>query len=113
MATRRMYEIDGVKLREELKKRNLTGKQVETECGFGISVINHYIRDNRISKMAVEILRMKYNILFDDYKIDEVKPESPVTEVVQVSSINEDDWKQLYKVIYSATYEAMKRALSE
>ena len=53
-----------------------------------------------------------YNIKFDDYKVPE-----EVTEVEEVKTteltITEEVSKALYDIIYSAVYEAVKRALSE
>ncbi len=111
--SREMFDINGEKLREEFKKRNLKAAQVEKECGFGQSVVNHYIAKNYISKLAKEMFAVKYNIPFEAYKVDEPKEEKKeVVEVVQHTTFSEEDWKQLYKVIYSATYEAMKHALA-
>jgi len=109
------FDIDGQKLREEFKKRNLSAIQVEKECGFGKSTVNHYCSENRISKLAVEMFAMKYNIPFDSYKKVEEIPqvENQIVKVVQHTSFTEDDLQKLYQVIYSATYAAMKRALSE
>lgn len=107
--SRERFEIDGAKLREEFKKRNLSYAQAERECGFGQSVLSHYCAKNYITKMAREMLALRYNIQFDAYKKIEEQNEAPV---VQRSSFTEEDWERLYKVIYSATYEAMKQALS-
>jgi len=107
--SREKFEIDGQKLREEFKKRNLSYAQAERECGFGQSVLSHYCTKNYITKMAREMLALRYNIPFDAYKkVDEQN--EPI--VVQHTSFTDDDWKRLYEVIYSATYEAMRRALS-
>ena len=112
--SREKFEIDGQKLREEFKKRNLSLTQVEKECGFGQSTMSHWCSKNYITKMVREMLALRYNIQFDTYKKVEEVPqvENQVVEVVQHHSLTEEDWKQLYTVIYSATYEAMRRALS-
>lgn len=108
-------EIDGQKLREEFKKRNLSLTQVERECGFGQSVVSHYCTNNYVTKLAIEMFALKYNIQFDTYKKVEEVPqvENQVVEVIQRTSFTDDDLQKLYQVIYSATYAAMKRALNE
>lgn len=112
--SREKFEIDGEKLRAEIEQRGLKISQIERDCGFGQSTFNHYVNKNYITKMAREMIALRYNIQFDTYKKVEEAPqvENQVVEVVQHHSLTEEDWKQLYKVIYSATYEAMKRALS-
>lgn len=114
MRRSRTFDIDGDKLRAEFKKRQLSFSQVERDCGFGQSTVSHFCTKHYISKIAVEMFAMKYNIQFDTYKKVEETPkvENPVVEVVQNPMFSEEDWKQLYKVIYSATYKAMIRALS-
>lgn len=104
------FEIDGEKLRAEFKKRNLTLAQVERECGFGQSTVSNYCSKNYVTNVVREMLALRYNIQFDTYK--KVEDEAPQVEVVPQHIFTEEDWERLYKVIYSATYEAMKIALS-
>lgn len=112
--SRERFEIDGEKLREEFKKRGLSFSQVERECGFGQSTVSHYCSKNYVTKVVKEMFAMKYHIPFDAYKKVEEVPqvENPIIENVQRPFFTEEDWERLYKVIYSATYEAMKQALS-
>lgn len=110
---RERFEIDGAKLRAEIEQRGLKISQIERDCGFGQSTFNHYINKNYISKVAREMIAMKYNIQFDSYKKEEVKEVPAVVEVVQHSVFTEEDLQKLYQVIYSATYAAVKRAWSE
>ena len=113
--SREKFEIDGQKLREEFKKRNLSLTQVEKECGFGQSVLSHYCAKNYITKMVREMIALRYNIQFDTYKKVEEAPQIE-NQVVEKPLFTKEDWAQFYKemseVIYSATYKAMKRALS-
>jgi len=109
--SREKFEIDGQKLREEFKKRNLSLTQVEKECGFGQSTMSHCCSKNYITKMIREMLALRYNIQFDTYKKVEEVPQIE-SQSIEKPILTEEDWEHLYKVIYSATYEAMKRALS-
>lgn len=109
--SREKFEIDGQKLREEFKKRNLSLTQVEKECGFGQSTMSHYCSKNYITKMVREMLALRYNIQFDTYKKVEEAPQIE-SQPIEKPLLTEEDWEHLHKVIYSAMYEAMKRALS-
>lgn len=117
MGSTRTVTINGEALRAELKKRGVTGVTVSSAMGYDITYISHAIRHNTIAKTAIKLLQTMYNINPDIYvvkekpKTEEVKAE--VVEVVQHSGLTDDDFQKLYKVIYSAVYEATKRALSE
>lgn len=54
-------------------------------------------------------LKLSLTLKKEEYVPEEVTV--PVNESV-TPVLTADDWEHLYKVIYSATYEAMKRALS-
>ena len=58
--------------------------------------------------LVADALEAKFNIKKEEYVPEEITV--PVSE--SVASFTEEDWERLYKVIYSATYEAMKKALS-
>lgn len=114
---KRAVTINGEALRLGLKKRGLLGVTVSKAIGYDQTYISHAIRGNRIAKSAVLLLQTMYNINPDIYVVkEEPKPEeakAEVVEVVQHSGFTDDDFQKLYKVIYSAVYEATKRALSE
>lgn len=117
MCSTRTVAINGEALRLELRKKGLLGVTVSKAIGYDQTYISHAIRDNRIARSAVLLLQTMYNINLDSYvvkeepKLEEVKAE--VTEVVQHVGLTDDDFKKLYNVVYSAVYEATKRALSE
>ena len=113
MASYKKVVIDGSKLRNELKKRKLSFSDVERECGFGQSAISHYVRGNYINSMVASILNLKYNIKLEDIEIkSEVEEKPAVIENVQPKGFTEEQLNQLHKTIYSAVYEAMKKALN-
>lgn len=114
---KRTVTINGEALRLELRKRGLLGVTVSKAIGYDQTYISHAIKDNRVARSAVLLLQTMYNINPDIYvvkeepKTEEVKAE--VAEVVQHVGLTDDDFQKLYKVIYTAVYEATKRALSE
>ena len=117
MGSTKTVAINADALRAELKKRSINMGTVSIAIGYDKTYISHALRDNRIARSAVLLLQTMYNINPDSYvvkeepKLEEVKAE--VTEVVQHVGLTDDDFKKLYNVIYSAAYEATKRALSE
>ena len=117
MGSTRTVAINGEALRLELKKRGILGVTVSKAIGYDQTYISHAIRDNKIAKSATLLLQTMYNINPDIYVVkEEPKPEkvkAEVVEVVQHSGLTADDFQKLYNVIYSAVYEATKRALSE
>ncbi len=117
MSRGKTVAINGEALRAELKKRGLLGVTVSKAIGYDQTYISHAIRHNTIAKTAMMLLQTMYNINPDIYVVkEEPKPEevkAEVVEVVQHSGLTDDDFQKLYKVIYTAVYEATKRALSE
>ena len=106
--------IDGERLRAELEKRQLKQTIVSCQIGYEASYLNKCITFNKIARPAINLLQINYGISFDDYKrIEEETKEPQMVEVVQQIGFSEEEQRILYKIIYSAVYEAMKRALSE
>lgn len=106
-------EIDGEKLRKEFEVRNLKLMDASSKCGFEQSYFSKACRTNKITKPAMNLLQQMFNIRYDDYKIDEPEQieESEVKE--NPITITEDVSNALYDIIYSAVYEAVKKAWSE
>lgn len=112
-------EIDGEKLRKEFIIRNLLFSDVASSCGFEKSYFSKACRFNRISKPAINLIDRIYNIKYEDYKIDDPIDEVVADEVKTVDNsftiteITEGASKALYDIIYSAVYEAVKKAWAE
>lgn len=109
-------EINGAKLRREFEVRNISLIDVSERCGFDATYFSKVCRSNRIRKPAAKLLEQMYNIKYEDYKIDEPEEEkSEVHEVTKETSliITEDTKNVLRDIIYSAVYEAVKKAWSE
>lgn len=109
--------IDGERLRQEFTVRNVAMGDASEKCGFEKSYFSKCSRQNKITKYGIALLDRMYNIKFEDYKIDEPEEEkkSEVPEVTKETPliITEDTKNVLRDIIYSAVYEAVKRAWSE
>lgn len=100
--------IDGDKLRAELKKRGLNISVLSQQLGYSKSYLNWAIRNNQLSMPAIKILENDYNLHLDAYVVKDKKEEAVIDE--NTGGVN---YHTLYRVIYGACYQAMKRALSE
>ena len=109
-AGRRMVFIDADKLRKELLVRKLTFEGVGIELGYGKTYMNNCFRLGRVAHNVMQMLQMRYNIDPDSYVLKE-EPKKVVEESKETfESVTKED---LYKIIYSAVYEAVKQALTE
>lgn len=108
MSGKKMVAIDKEKLQRCFKRRGVTQVEVQRIIGVGTTYFSSSFETNRISMLVADALEAKFNIKKEEYAPEEITV--PVSE--SVASLTEEDWERLYKVIYSATYEAMKRALS-
>ena len=109
MSGKKMVAIDKEKLQKCFKRRGVTQAEVQRIIGVGTTYFSSSFETNRISVLVADALEAKFNIKKEEYVPEEVTV--PVNESV-TPVLTADDWEHLYKVIYSATYEAMKRALS-
>ena len=109
MSGKKMVAIDKTKLQVCFKRRGLTQADVQRTIGVGTTYFSSSFETNRISKLVADALEAKFNIKYEEYA-----PERASTSVnaTTLTLFTEKDWEHLYKVIYSATYEAMKQALS-
>lgn len=110
-----MKTIDGKKLNNELRKRELTKAGVSQELGYSPVFISNACARNVINTPATLLLEKLYNIKYEDYAPDKEENESELNESVskEVSVIPEDFYDKMYQMIYSAVYEAVKKAWSE
>lgn len=106
--------INGEKLKKEFDARKLVLSEISEECGYEKSYFSKCTRENRIGKPAILFLARMYNIKFEDYAMDTAKEESKTGPVNDVNfTFTEEVSKALHDIIYSAVYEAVRRALSE
>ena len=110
-------EIDGAKLRREIKKRNLKMSIASLEIGYSSSYLNWVARTGRITRPAITSLDMKYNIKLADIAKEQPEPETP--EAVQEAPekdarvVVEINYDELQTAVYHAVYGAVKKALAE
>lgn len=107
-----MVNIDGSRLAGQIKQRGLTFAEVSREIGYTDGFINNCIARNQINNTAVKMLNMIYHIQPEDYEYKEpVQPEPEKKEPEQTQA--GIDYQMLFKVIYRAVYEAIKKAGAE
>lgn len=111
-------DIDGMKFRQLLIERELSAAYVSRELGYCDNQVSSVCNEDKISKPMLKALELRFGITYDDIKIDEPEPEpEPVDE--EKNDISEEsnpvsiDMDKLYETIFSATYKAMKQALTE
>ena len=107
-----VIQIDPDKLTKEFKKRNLVKDDVSEEMGHNRNYISDVVRRKTISRHAVVFLHKNYNIELKDYEaVQEEKREERSKREERVLKDMTD--KQMYQLIYSAVYHAVKKAWSE
>lgn len=107
-------EIDGKKLREIFKERALSLSEVSVALGLEESYFSKQTNKGRISLLVAVALETRFGIPRNLYEIvQEIKSEPKKDEVLVTHDfeLNKEVAQQLYRIIYSATYEAMRKAL--
>lgn len=105
--------INADKLRKEIAKRGMTLTAASEEIGRASNFLSHTLSSGLIGKDTIVILDKLYNIPIDAYKAEEPKT---VTAEITTEARQEKtaiDYNELYKVVYSAMYNATKKILSE
>lgn len=105
-------KINSEKLRKILIQRGLTAGNVSYEMGHGRNYFSDSFRRGSLSRHAVVYLENKYNIKLEDYEaVQEEKREERSKREERVLKDMTD--KQMYQLIYSAVYHAVKKAWTE
>lgn len=111
--------INGELLRAEFKTRGVNLMDASAKIGYEESYLSKATRQGMMPKSTMLLIQAMYNIDPEIYRVKAVeaepkeKVETSVVEVVQHTGLTEEDFQKLYKVVYTAVYEATKRALSE
>ena len=107
-----VIQIDPDKLTKEFEKRNLIKGDVSEEMGHNRNYISDVVRRKTIPRHAVVFLHKNYNIELKDYEAvqEEKREERPKREERALKDMTD---KQMYQLIYSAVYHAVKKAWSE
>ena len=112
-ASENMIKIDGDKLYQQIKERGLTPAKICRDVGVNSGYFSNAKFRSSMANMMIVLLESRYGIPRDTYVVTE-EEEVNVVEVVQHDDFFSDENQQkLYKLVYSAVYNAMKRALSE
>ena len=119
----RYHIIDGQKLYMELVTKGYTMAKAERELGLNDGNLSHWKSKNYLPKYAAVLLERILDIKLEDILpepepvIDEtpteITVEIPTAEPKKDSVLTEEDHKQLYKTVYTAVYEAVKKAWAE
>lgn len=113
-ASENMIKIDGNKLYQAMKERGFTPTKICREIGVNGGYFANAKSRGSIANMMIVLLESRYGIPRDTYVVKEEEEEVSVVEVVQHDDFfSEENQQKLYKLVYSAVYNAMKRALSE
>lgn len=111
-------KIDGQALAKILKERGLGVTKVSEEVGYHFSNLGRCIKTNQMSRNMAVGIELRYGIPREKFVIPEEKPEPEqmaidLVPVEQEKPVDPIDYEKLWKVIYTATYEATKKAWSE
>ena len=112
---RALVEISGIKLEAAIASRGMTMQYVSEELGYNPSFIANCKNRNLINKAVIVGLQSCFGIPLDEYKAEEppaiVKAlEADSEEKLQAITVEPIDYDRLWKLVYTATLEAMKKA---
>ena len=121
MAKDNYLNIDADAFKSAIKATGITLDDLSRKMRYGHSTLSAKIRNGRFTSQDAMLVEMIVGVPFEAY---EKKPKHDTTPKVTQMQIetsiervldnwNPIDYERLYKVIYSATYEAMKQALTE
>lgn len=110
--------IDGQALAKILKDRGIAVTKASEEVGYHFSNLGRCIKTNHMSKNMAYGIELRYGIPREKFVIPEEKtePEQMAIDLVPVDKekpVDPIDYEKLWKVIYTATYEAVKKAWNE
>ena len=108
-----MITIKGDALKRELVKRSLDATEVSEHLGYNKYFISACANRGRMTPRVLKALKQEYNINPDSIVMKDETPEEEKA-VPQVQDDVFDKHKlELWKMMYSAVYEAVKKAWSE
>ena len=104
-----MYAFNREKYKAILKKKGLSQETVALALGKSRSYGSHLV----INQTFVDGLKKYYGISLEDIDAVQVCKEKSESNKKPKSYDHGIDYDQLYKCIYAAVYQAVKKALSE
>lgn len=112
MSRSKLIKIDAENLKKEFRKRGLSLSEVCRTLGVSPnSYFWHVFNRGSISQSTAVVLETAYNIKLESYAAQDDPDPKEALEKDAVTEII--DYSKLYKCIYTATYHAMKKALTE
>lgn len=122
--------VDQTKIKKLLKETGDSTANISVEMGYGKSALSNRIRLGYINVTDAKYLELVYGIKREQYEVPEDVEDDPsdeekeLTAKISQSQIEKSianalgeyqpiDYERLYKVIYSAAYEAVRKAWSE
>lgn len=104
--------IDGEKLNEILRKKQIKKKTASEAMGYCSAYLTWAIGHNSIAKAATVLLRTMYKIDYESYKPTEDEDEE---ELAASTKDNKSaiDYDKLNEVLYDAVFRAVRDALKE
>lgn len=106
MREHKMFNINGEKLREALQQIGISLQKASIEIGYAPEYLSRSITNGRMRPSAQIALENRYNIKASDISIEK-EDEAGAQETEAI------DHDKLYKTIYAAVYEAVKKALND
>lgn len=117
MPKKTVYPVNGDKLRLCIAKKGLKITFASAQMGFNNNFLSDCARRGFISAVGKVSLESLFGIRYEDYMVEpEKEPEAPAEpEAPKAMEWNppREFWTALYDHIYSAVYEAVKKAWSE
>lgn len=107
----KMVTIDGQKLNELIEETGKSISKISRELGHSDGVLRMAIKRGTLAVSDVVLLESKFKIKRNLYVISQDK--EPEAEVNTDTVFTDDALNSLYKIIYSAVYNAFKKALEE
>lgn len=112
-----MVKIDGAKLKDKMYEFGFTRHFLAKKLGVSPNTLGYWFEKNYIPISTMEQITEMFDITYEDVKPPERKPEpKPEPRKTPVKIQNNEkisDEEKLYRVVFAATYNAMKRAMSE
>lgn len=102
------FQIDGAKLRKAIAQRGMTFADVDRAMGHGSAYTSKIVSQGYYTKPARIMYEKLFGISYEDIKPD--TQEEPEQTAEPVGGGTALDMEGLYKTIYGAVYEAVKRA---
>ena len=108
-----MIKIDGNKLYEQFKERGLVTAKICNDVGVNSGYFSNAKHRGRMANMMIVVLESRYGIPRDTYVITEKSEQSVVEVIPKEDFFTDENRRILYKIVYSAVYNAVKLALNE